>query len=90
MTKLTPLERKIVRRAAELVATHDCNSLAAIAAVGRVVFGPRFRYEGLKSKFLCFYDRYDCPLAYESRSEELRTTRVLLLLTFLHFDGVIE
>lgn len=84
---MTPLERKIIRRAAELAADKQtCISSILFAAVRN---GLRSAERGLLvEKFRMFYDVWDCPF-YDWRGdpEELRTIRVLLLETFLIFDG---
>lgn len=98
MTKLTPLERKIVRRAAERVLNERMGyktSISAIAdATWKITRGNSDEYHKIAgpihSKFRDFYQEYGCPFRGEPHAEQLRTTRVLLLLTFLHFDGVIE
>lgn len=84
---MTYLERKIIRRAAEIAADSDMSCITAISFAD----GNKLQFcewELLTDKFRMFYDVYGCPLAaWQGDPEELRTIRVLLLETFLIFDG---
>ena len=84
---MTPLERKIIRWAAEIVAATDENCITAIADAAderRYFWG----YVKLRDSFRDFYDQFGCPFSnWQGDPEELRTIRVLLLETFLIFDG---
>jgi hypothetical protein len=82
---MTPLERKIIRRAAETVAATDTTCITAIADASGKALGA---YIKLRDSFRSFYDACGCPFAdWQGDPEELRTIRVLLLETFLIFDG---
>lgn len=85
---MTPLERKIIRRAAEIVASeYELSCLGAIFdASGEHRY--QWAFYALWVMFRDFYDVLDCPFcSWQGDPEELRTIRVLLLETFLIFDG---
>lgn len=88
---MTPLERKIIRRAAEIVAATDTTCITAISdASGKALDKRRnfWAYFKLRASFRDFYDQFGCPFcSWQGDPEELRTIRVLLLETFLIFDG---
>lgn len=88
---MTPLERKIIRRAAEIVAATDTTCITAISdASGKALDKRRnfWAYIKLRDSFRDFYDQFGCPFSnWQGDPEELRTIRVLLLETFLIFDG---
>lgn len=82
---MTHLERKIIRRAAEIVAEGNLTSISAIVEARK-----EFGYTGtgdLYRDFRVFYEAYGCPFTFWPKNERLRTIRVLLLETFLIFDG---
>lgn len=84
---MTPLERKVIRRAAEIVAATDIPCLMATADASDE-HRSFWAYCELRDRFRSFYDAYGCPFAdWQGDPEELRTIRVLLLETFLIFDG---
>lgn len=91
---MTPLERKIIRRAAEIVAATDTTCITAISdASGKALDGRRNygAYIKLRHSFRDFYDQFGCPFrGWQGDPEELRTIRVLLLETFLIFDGELK
>lgn len=81
---MTPLERKIIRRAAEIVAATDLSCTVSLMAA--------MNYYDYQTPILEIFRRFfgvgDCPFAdWQGDPEELRTIRVLLLETFLIFDG---
>lgn len=84
---MTHLERKIIRRAAEIVAATDTTCITAIADAFDEHLN-YWSYAKLRDSFRDFYDQFGCPFAYwQGDPEELRTIRVLLLETFLYHDG---
>jgi hypothetical protein len=84
---MTYLERKIIRRAAEIVAMTDITCLMATADASDE-HRSFWCYTKLRDRFRSFYDAYGCPFAdWRGDPEELRTIRVLLLETFLYHDG---
>jgi len=87
---MTPLERKIIRRAAEIVAATDTTCITAISdALDKS--RNYWVYIKLCYSFRDFYDQFGCPFSnWQGDPEELRTIRVLLLETFLIFDGRLD
>ena len=84
---MTPLERKIIRRAAEIVAATDTTCITAISDASDK-HRSFWAYFELRDSFRSFYDQFGCPFSnWQGDPEELRTIRVLLLETFLIFDG---
>lgn len=90
MTKLTPTQRKIVRRAQELIATRYATT--AVNALNQAWRQDRRTRasERCDMQFREFYAEHGCPFYHSRNTEELRTTRILLLEFFLILDGVIE
>jgi hypothetical protein len=89
---VTPLERKIIRRAAEIAASRFISCIGAITlADDELVSMSLPEREALIKKFRDFYKEDGCPFAnWQGDQEELRTIRVLLLETFLIFDGKLK
>ena len=82
---LSEEERKVIRGAIKRVAETDDSSVTAIFS--ECYSSQRTSAYELKEKFRNFYDEWGCPLANERDSWQLQTTRILLLETFLIFDG---
>lgn len=84
---MTHLERKIIRRAAEIVAATDLSCIMAIADASDE-HRSFWAYIKLRDSFRDFYDQFGCPFSnWQGDPEELRTIRVLLLETFRYHDG---
>lgn len=90
MTKLTPIQRKIVRRARHEIIDNGCDCLCAFVLARWDACPFAKPQPELDKKFREFYNIWDCPFEDHPDSEELRTTRILLLEFFLILDGVIE
>ena len=89
---MTPLERKVIRKAADIVAEgYMINSVCAIVyAVDEIAYEHQNAF-ALTQQFRRFYNQHDCPLEdWGGSLEELNTIRILLLETFLIFDGELE
>jgi len=86
--RMTPLERKIIRRAAEIAGDRSVSCIWAISIAMTEIEFPK--NGNLYYEFRHFYSQWGCPLDRWPKNERLRTIRVLLLETFLIFDGRLE
>lgn len=82
---MTSLERKIIRRAAEIAGDRSVSCISALNSAMIEIGFPKHGH--LFFKFRNFYEAHGCPFRWWPKNERLRTIRVLLLETFLIFDG---
>ncbi len=90
---MTPLERKVIRRAGEMIARekYPYTSVSAVKCAGLQLDMYWSEIGHLTRSFRIFYDEAGCPFCeYKGDWEELKTIRILLLETFLIFDGELK
>lgn len=86
---LSEEERKVIRGAIEILG-RERNLYSSIKAIWEASFESPisgFEARNLVDKFRDFYDERGCPFIDEPNSWRLQTRRILLLETFLIFDG---